>query len=138
MSHVPHYPGHREFAVEAEKVVDRDALRGRLPRQQRRTRMPTRYRKRPVTVEAIQFTSNDAAAEIYEWAGQPPIRLGIDPATGRCDYVLIDTLEGTMRADPGDWVIRGVAGEFYPCKPDVFARTYDEDVNPATQTVNRA
>jgi hypothetical protein len=39
--------------------------------------------------------------------------------------VLIDTLEGTMTASPGDFVVRGVQGEFYPCKPDIFAATYD-------------
>ena len=41
------------------------------------------------------------------------------------DYLYIGTLEGTHRADPGDWIIRGVKGELYPCKPDIFEATYD-------------
>lgn len=45
---------------------------------------------------------------------------------GRCDFWEIETLEGTMQARPGDYIIRGVQGEFYPCKPDIFAATYEE------------
>lgn len=41
------------------------------------------------------------------------------------DYILIRTLEGTMTANPGDWIIKGVNGEFYPCKPDIFEKTYE-------------
>lgn len=41
------------------------------------------------------------------------------------EFLLIETLEGTHRANPGDWIIRGVKGEFYPCKPDIFAATYE-------------
>lgn len=41
------------------------------------------------------------------------------------ETILIDTMEGTMRTDVGDWIIKGVAGEFYPCKPDIFATTYE-------------
>lgn len=44
------------------------------------------------------------------------------------EEVLIETLEGTMKADKGDWIIRGVKGELYPCKPDVFKMTYEEVV----------
>ena len=47
----------------------------------------------------------------------------INPAEG--DHLLIETLEGKMRADVGDWIIKGVKGEFYPCKPDIFEATYE-------------
>ncbi len=85
--------------------------------------------KKPVVIEARQmpsddtFQSDDAAmlvlVEIPAWCGGEAV---ID-AFGPC--ILIDTLEGQMRADPGDWIIRGVKGEFYPCKPDIFAATYE-------------
>lgn len=76
------------------------------------------FRKKPVVVEARQFqpgTGPDLAA----WCGG----YFVNDALGYA--VLIETLEGQMRADPGDWIIRGVKGEFYPCKPDVFAETYE-------------
>ncbi len=78
------------------------------------------YRKKPVVIEAVQFTGDASAPEIMA------LDLGCehDPALGT-DVMLIHTLEGTMRADPGDWIIRGVKGEIYPCKPDIFAATYD-------------
>lgn len=52
----------------------------------------------------------------------PPSGVSIDPATG---FLLIATLEGVMQAKPGDWVIRGVQGEFYPCRDDIFRATYE-------------
>lgn len=63
-------------------------------------------------------------------AGEQASEIGADVIAGRVRYpedgsMLIDTLEGVMRADPGDWIIRGVKGELYPCKPDIFAATYD-------------
>ncbi|WP_328439334.1 hypothetical protein OHA71_23640 [Streptomyces sp. NBC_00444] len=82
----------------------------------------TRYRKRPIEVDARPFT----AATMYEvltW-----IRENGGKATEGADrsgpVLIIQTLEGNMRADLGDWIIRGVQGEFYPCKPDIFAATY--------------
>ncbi|GAA4718430.1 hypothetical protein [Brevibacillus fulvus] len=57
-----------------------------------------KYRKKPVTIEAYQTTSE----------------------------VTIQTLEGLMKAEPGDWIITGVAGEQYPCKPEIFERTYEK------------
>lgn len=82
-----------------------------------------RFRKRPVEIEAVQLTREDFGAardfvplELFAAAG-----LGPD---GRA-FLKIRTLEGTMRADEGDWIIRGVAGEFYPCKPDIFEATYE-------------
>jgi hypothetical protein len=80
-----------------------------------------RYRKRPVVIEAVQIDTMDydGMCDIAKWCG--------GRATDEDGYVIaIDTLEGTMFACHDDWIIRGVAGEFYPCKPDIFAATYEE------------
>lgn len=80
----------------------------------------SRFRKLPVEVEAVQFTGDNVAevAQFLEWE--------IDHyQTGTADEVIIETLEGDMRANVGDWVIKGVAGEAYPCKPDIFSVTYE-------------
>jgi hypothetical protein len=86
--------------------------------------MPARrYRKRPVVVAAIGPLTADNLAEAADW---------VSGAGQRCDrgtdHLDIPTLEGTMRADLGDYVVRGVVGEFYPCKPDVFDQTYEPDL----------
>lgn len=73
-----------------------------------------KFRKRPVVIEAKQLTQANAQ-EIARWCG------GFRQAAG----VSIPTLEGTMRADWCDWIIEGVQGEFYPCKPDIFDATYE-------------
>lgn len=78
--------------------------------------LPMQYRKKPVVIEAMGPLDWDNHLAIQEWCG------GYADAL---NWVIIPTLEGTMRADPGDWIIRGVKGEFYPCKPDIFAETYD-------------
>ena len=77
-----------------------------------------KYRKKPVVIEAMQYTGRNALA-IMAWAQLPEIT---ENFTGGLE---IETREGTMHADVGDWVIRGVKGEFYPCKPDIFAATYE-------------
>jgi hypothetical protein len=79
-----------------------------------------RFRKKPVEIEAIQFDGSKASyLAIEQWAGHKAIMLGEDW------NVEIATLEGTMTARPGDWIIKGVKGEFYPCKPDIFIATYE-------------
>lgn len=87
-------------------------------------RKPRLYRKLPVTIEAMPFTletKNDVAV----WCGG---RVQEEPKpsdpTDVYTYLEIPTLEGVMRAQLGDYVIRGMAGEFYPCKPDIFIATY--------------
>jgi hypothetical protein len=82
---------------------------------------PAKFRKKPVVIEAVRFDGTNAQA-VAEWVGEEQ-----DGWTygDRCDYYEIETLEGTMTASPGDWIIRGVQGEFYPCKPDIFADTYE-------------
>ena len=85
-----------------------------------------RFRKKPVVIEARQVVP-ETIDEIAAWCGGDPFML-TDPEYGTPGPhgIAIDTLEGTMHADWGDWVIQGVAGEFYPCKPDIFEATYDE------------
>jgi hypothetical protein len=76
--------------------------------------------KKPVQVETIRFDGSNHY-EIMEWMGvQGAAGLTVVP-----DLFTIQTLEGLMAAGPGDWIIRGVKGEFYPCKPDIFEQTYE-------------
>lgn len=91
-----------------------------------------RYRKRPVVIEAAQWdgTVTDAT-KVIDWVlGEGGTARYYAP--GEWDdretdgtYLVIDTLEGNMLAGPLDWVIKGVEGEFYPCKPDIFSATYE-------------
>ncbi len=80
-----------------------------------------RYRKRPLVIEAVQFTGDVGTPEIVALG----LDSGQDAVTGR-DYLIVPTLEGPLRASPGDWIIRGLRGELYPIKPDLFERTYDK------------
>lgn len=84
-----------------------------------------RYRKKPVVIEAMQLVDDLANhARVAQWIRSHGAKAGV-PMFEPCIY--IDTLEGEMRADIGDYVIRGVAGEFYPCKPDIFEATYEAE-----------
>jgi hypothetical protein len=103
-----------------------------------------RYRKRPVVIEARQVpvdATPPQAMDVYQWVEAntlgsfepmgvieghepyPESGVSIDPRDGR---MIISTLEGLHWVDLGDYVIRGVAGEFYPCKPDIFDQSYEE------------
>ena len=89
----------------------------------------TRFRKKPIVIEAVQFTGPESMEDIF--------LLVPDDRTIRFDdeILTIETLEGNMRANDGDWIIKGVKGEIYPCKPDIFDATYEsvedeEDTNP--------
>ena len=84
---------------------------------------PKTYRKKPVHVQAMRFDGSNANA-VAEFTGE--ITVSITPYSRECDFFEIETLEGTMRADVGDYIIKGIAGEFYPCKPDIFKATYEE------------
>ncbi len=77
-----------------------------------------KYRKKPIIIEAVQYTGYNAE-EIGHFAG---FNAQIAGREGRLE---IRTLEGVMSANPGDFIIKGVQGEFYPCKPDIFAATYE-------------
>ena len=104
-----------------------------------------KYRKKPVEIEAMQWDGTvTEGQEIMHWAAKasgmtvPPEYLndtprgpvGIYTPRGLDPYLSIITLEGTMTARPGDFIIRGVQGEFYPCKPDIFEQTYEEALTP--------
>ncbi len=101
-----------------------------------------KFRKKPVVVEAKEFAGDTAKLhQVYLWIEEntegsfepmaviegrkpcPASGVSIDPRDGR---LMIATLEGFHHANIGDWIIRGVQGEFYPCKPDIFAATYEQ------------
>jgi len=80
-----------------------------------------RFRKKPVIIEAIQWDGeSETLAELSEFTGQR--RLRFDPER---ETLIIETLEGNHIATKGDWIIKGVKGECYPCKPDIFELTYE-------------
>lgn len=75
-----------------------------------------KYRKKPVVIEALEWTGNNAG-EIQAFIG--------DNGYVKGSYIDIGTLEGLMVASIGDFIIKGIKGEFYPCKPDIFEATYE-------------
>lgn len=80
-----------------------------------------KYRKKPVEIDAWRLPMSDGASRAFD--NDPNIIFKRE--NGCIVEAIISTLEGTMTASNGDWIIRGVMGELYPCKPDVFAATYD-------------
>lgn len=76
-----------------------------------------KFRKKPVVIEAVQYDGTLQSLEVFNIASVSQY-LGSDTAQ-------IETLEGVMTAQVGDWIIKGVKGEFYPCKPDIFEATYE-------------
>lgn len=84
------------------------------------------YRKKPVEVEANQWDGSKPGAEaLLGWMRSHKQECQFMSIEGMTHSISIVTLEGVMYALPGDWVIRGVAGEFYPCKPHIFEETYE-------------
>lgn len=87
-----------------------------------------KFRKKPVVIEAFRVGLDKP--DVW-WKKAVDIGLAklvfenISPAHVTLSHAEIFTLEGTMRADKGDWIIRGVKGELYPCKPDIFSATYE-------------
>lgn len=89
-----------------------------------------KFRKKPVVIDAIQWTGQNAG-DVWEFCPEAEVhRIPEVPPTPAQGRVVIHTLEGSMSAQIGDWIIKGVKGEFYPCKPDIFEATY-EAVHPA-------
>lgn len=83
-----------------------------------------KFRKKPVVVEAKEYTGTDEnTQELLEWGLENSV-IGKIGVLG--DQLTILTLEGIMYANVGDWIIQGVKGEFYPCKPDIFELTYEQ------------
>jgi hypothetical protein len=93
-----------------------------------------KFRKKPVEIEAMRWDGTaDSAAAICWWANEPQ-ETGDPIDEPWVDYTTVGeavremmchTLEGALNVSVGDWIIRGVQGEFYPCKPDIFAATYE-------------
>lgn len=91
---------------------------------------PCNYRKKPVIVEAICFTTNNeednlTMDSIVGWINQGKLPEDRHAWHNGTD-IFIETLEGRMTATCGDYIIKGVSGEHYPCKPDIFAATYEK------------
>ncbi len=85
-----------------------------------------KFRKKPVVIEAHRIGDDDWPDAIWQGVNDNVIVLHLGAENGLpVGYVEIDTLEGVMRGNVGDWIIKGVAGEFYPCKPDIFEATYE-------------
>lgn len=83
-----------------------------------------KFRKKPVVIEAFPFT-RPMAGDMPPWL-HSAMQEGVVKYYGDDDpHLIIKTLEGDHRADVGDWIIQGVKGELYPCKPDIFEETYD-------------
>lgn len=92
-----------------------------------------KYRKKPIVIEAVRWTGDNWNAVIY-FCGKA-VRGDQETLVqdGTRMPVFIKTLEGEMRAELGDWIIKGVNGEFYPCKPDIFEKTYEYVPEPLAQ-----
>ena len=76
-----------------------------------------RYVKKPIVIEAVQYNGNNVQ-EILNFCGETAV-------VGTLNEITIKTLEGPLHVSDGDFIIKGVEGEFYPCKPDIFEKTYD-------------
>ena len=93
--------------------------------------MSNQYRKKPVVIEAAQYDGTvESATAIIDWALASDATITYHCSDGEAcrrdtHSLAVATLEGTMLALPGDWIIRGVKSEFYPCKSDIFAATYE-------------
>ena len=84
-----------------------------------------KYKKKPVVIEAIQFKNDEPETllEIQEFMDGNELRVSYEKPGN--PVIKIETLEGVMEASVGDFIIRGVKGEYYPCKPDIFEQTYE-------------
>ena len=90
-----------------------------------------RFTKKPVTIEAIQWTGKNLR-EVITFTDGPSDNTEAYADMVARDGLKIYTLEGNLLANVGDWIIRGVKGEYYPCKPDIFEATYSPEVAPLT------
>lgn len=84
-----------------------------------------KFRKKPVVIEAHRWDPNEHASLWPDWLDKASVAGKVQLAGAHTDNLRIDTLEGQMVASAGDWIIRGVKGELYPCKPDIFAATHE-------------
>lgn len=86
-----------------------------------------KFRKKPVVIEAFQLTQDyiDRLAKDLEWKITPFVGCNVGKIVYYSDHAEVETLEGSMRADINDWIITGIEKEQYPCKPGIFAKTYE-------------
>ena len=88
--------------------------------------MIKKYRKKPIVIEAVKFENVEEVLHFLKvWLGKAYLGIQTDMFSA-ANSITIDTLEGQMTAKPGDYIIKGINGEFYPCKPDIFLKTYEE------------
>ena len=80
-----------------------------------------KFRKKPMVVEAVQWTGGNTE-EVLVFCNREGQLCRFDDSSG---HLIVSTLEGDLQAVPGDWIICGVNGEFYPCKPEIFEKTYE-------------
>lgn len=87
-----------------------------------------KYRKKPIVIEAIQWTG-DNLQEIIDFIGLQNFTvdylLCLKDNTAKPERLIIDTLEGSMLANIGDYIVKGIKGEYYPCKEDIFKEIYE-------------
>ncbi|MEL6968619.1 MAG: hypothetical protein AAFZ63_25645 [Bacteroidota bacterium] len=90
------------------------------------------YRKKPVVIQALEFTGQNHKEVKSFISPGVEVKFSVESDTAwqvgegkPLTSAIIPTLEGDMKASPGDYIIKGLNGEFYPCKPDVFEKTYD-------------
>lgn len=85
-----------------------------------------KFRKKPVVVDAVQWKPDKMLLkEIIDFGGGSLASMRSVSIGRKGDNLIVKTLEGDMIASPGDWIIKGVNGELYPCKPDIFEKTYE-------------
>lgn len=84
-----------------------------------------KYRKKPIVIEAVQFTGTiNNLEELSNFIDNQ--ELVISYKNPKCAIIKLQTLEGQMTVSLGDYIIKGIQGEFYPCKPDIFVQTYEQ------------
>lgn len=95
-----------------------------------------KYRKKPVVIEAFKWTGGHDQVEDPEWIVEAIEKniVHINKTENGCN-LSITTLEGVMLANQGDYIIRGVQGEIYPCKPDIFEATYEKEDDVANEII---
>lgn len=92
-----------------------------------------KFKKKPVVIDALHWTG-DNGSELLEWIashGENTSGTEVGVEFGDITNVTIKTKEGVMRAPPGHWILRGIAGEYYTCAPEIFSATYESDAAPA-------
>jgi hypothetical protein len=86
-----------------------------------------KYRKKPVVIDAVQYDGNFRCLDIFSINDVGKFIIGYEDDGS--PYLIIPTLEGGHKCSKGDYVIRGIKGEYYPCKPDIFEMTYESVID---------